>query len=53
MQKLVEKLKQKIKRVLQLERALRFVWQSAKGWTIVNAVLIMVLGVLPLLPCIS
>jgi ATP-binding cassette subfamily B protein len=42
--------KLKIQRTLQLERALRFVWQSAKGWTIANGVLLMVQGVLPLLP---
>ena len=29
---------------------MRFVWQSAKGWTIANGVLIVVQGVLPLLP---
>lgn len=42
--------KLKIRRSLQLERALRFVWQSAKGWTIANGVLLVVQGVLPLLP---
>ena len=42
--------KLKIKRALQLGRALRFVWQSAKGWTIANVVLIAIQGVLPLLP---
>src|SRR5450756_1347603 len=40
----------KIQRTLQLERALRFVWQSAKGWTIASGVLLVVQGVLPLLP---
>ena len=40
----------KIERTLQLGRALRFVWQSAKGWTIANGVLLVVQGVLPLLP---
>lgn len=34
----------------QLRRALRFVWQSAKGWTLANGVLLVVQGVLPLLP---
>jgi hypothetical protein len=29
-----------IERTLQLKRALRFVWQSAKGWTIANGVLL-------------
>ncbi len=42
--------KLKIQRTLQLKRALRFVWQSAKGWTIANGVLLVVQGVLPLLP---
>lgn len=37
-------------RTLQLGRALRFVWQSAKGWTIANGVLLVMQGVLPLLP---
>jgi ATP-binding cassette subfamily B protein len=41
--------KLKIQRTLQLERALRFVWQSAKGWTIANGFLLVVQGVLPLL----
>ncbi|MBU4565814.1 MAG: ABC transporter ATP-binding protein, partial [Proteobacteria bacterium] len=45
-----ESIKQKIQRVLHLGRALRFVWQSAKGWTIAHGVLIVVLGVLPLIP---
>ena len=42
--------KQKILSTLQLSRALRFVWQSAKGWTIANGVLLVMQGVLPLLP---
>ena len=46
----VASLKLRIKRALKLGRALRFVWQSAKGWTIANGVLIVVQGVLPLLP---
>jgi ATP-binding cassette subfamily B protein len=37
-------------RTLQLGRALRFVWQSAKGWTIVSGVLLVIQGMLPLLP---
>jgi ATP-binding cassette subfamily B protein len=45
-----ESKKLKTPRVLQLGRALRFVWQSAKGWTIANGVLVAVQGVLPLLP---
>jgi ATP-binding cassette subfamily B protein len=50
MQDQPESVKLKTKRTLQLNRALRFVWKSAKGWTIANAVLIVVQGVLPLLP---
>jgi ATP-binding cassette subfamily B protein len=40
----------KIVRALQLGRALRFVWQSAKGWTMASGALLLVQGVLPLLP---
>lgn len=43
-------MKLKIGRALQLGRALRFVWQSAKGWTIANGILLVIQGVLPLLP---
>jgi ATP-binding cassette subfamily B protein len=49
MQEQTDSIKLKIRRALQLGRALRFVWQSAKGWTIANGVLIVVQGVLPLL----
>ncbi len=45
-----ESLKQKIKRTLRLGRALGFVWQSAKGWTITHGSLVVVQGLLPLLP---
>ena len=44
-----ELIKPKLRRVLQMGRALRFVWQSAKGGTLINGVLILVQGVLPLL----
>ena len=50
MQEQTESIKLKIKGALQFGRALRFVWQSAKGWTIAHGVLIVVQGVLPLLP---
>jgi ATP-binding cassette subfamily B protein len=50
MQEQAASIKMKIKRALQLGRALRFVWQSAKGSTIANAIFIVVQGVLPLLP---
>ena len=49
MQKQPESLKLKIWRALQLGRALRFVWQSAKGWTLANVFLLVVQGVLPLI----
>jgi ATP-binding cassette subfamily B protein len=50
MQKQTVSAKMKIQRTLQLRRAFSFVWQSAKGWTIANGVLLVVQGVLPLLP---
>jgi len=50
MQEQAESITLKIRRALQLGSALRFVWQSAKGWTIANGVLLVVQGVLPLLP---
>jgi len=50
MQERPESIKLKIRRALQLVRAMRFVWQSAKGWTIVNGILTVAQGVLPLLP---
>jgi ATP-binding cassette subfamily B protein len=49
MQEQADSIKLKIQRTLQIGRALRFVWQSAKVWTIVNGVIIVVQGVLPLL----
>ena len=45
-----ESIKQKIKRTLRLGRALGFVWQSAKGGTVIHGILIIVQGLLPLLP---
>jgi ATP-binding cassette, subfamily B, bacterial len=50
MQEQAKSIKLKIQRALQLGRALRFVWQSTKGWTIASGVLLVVQGVLPLLP---
>jgi ATP-binding cassette subfamily B protein len=50
MQEQAEPKKLKIPRALQLGRALRFVWQSAKGWTLANGALVAVQGLLPLLP---
>ncbi|MDD8025696.1 MAG: ABC transporter ATP-binding protein [Acidobacteriota bacterium] len=43
-------IKRKIKSALQIGRAVRFVWQSAKGPTIANGALIALQGLLPLLP---
>ncbi len=34
----------------QLARAVRLVWQSAKGWTLLNGALVVIQGVLPLIP---
>ena len=45
----IESLRRKILRILQLSRALRFVWEGAKGWAVVNGMLTLVQGVLPLL----
>ena len=42
--------KPKMPRALQLGRALRFVWQSARGCTIANGALSVLQGLLPLLP---
>ena len=50
MKKQTASAKLKIQRTLQLRRAFSFVWQSAKGWTIANGVLLVIQGVLPLLP---
>lgn len=49
MPKQAESIKLRIKHSLRLGRALRFVWQAAKGWAIVNGALTVVQGVLPLL----
>ena len=38
----------RLKTALQLGRALRLVWQTAPGWTLVNSLLVFVQGVLPL-----
>ena len=42
--------RQKIQRTLQLGRALRFVWHSARGWTLASGALLVIQGLLPLLP---
>jgi len=46
----LEPVRQKIRRFLQLRRAVRFVWQSTKGWTLLNSFLLVIQGILPLLP---
>ena len=50
MQDLFDSIKQKIRSSLKIGRAVRFVWQSAKGPTLANGALVVVQGVLPLLP---
>jgi ATP-binding cassette subfamily B protein len=40
---------QKVTQSLRLDRAVRFVWQAGKGWTIASFALVVVQGVLPLL----
>ena len=41
-------LKKRLQTVFRLKRAVRLVWQCAPGWTLLNLVLIVVQGVLPL-----
>lgn len=45
-----EPIRPKPGRTLRLGRAVRFVWESAKGWTLLNACLLVIQGLLPLLP---
>lgn len=45
-----EPVRQKIRRFLQLGRAVRFVWQSTRGWTLLNSFLLVIQGILPLAP---
>jgi ATP-binding cassette subfamily B protein len=40
---------QKARQTLRLDRAVRFVWESARGWTIFSLALTVIQGVLPLL----
>ncbi len=42
-------LAQKVKHAFRLDRAVRFVWQAAPGWTIAGMALVFIQGVLPLL----
>ena len=39
---------QAIQNALRLDRALRLVWENAPGWTIVNLILVLLQGLLPL-----
>jgi len=50
MKEQTESIRLKIRRALQMGRTVRFVWESAKGLTIANGVLVVLQGVLPLLP---
>jgi ATP-binding cassette subfamily B protein len=43
------KLKQKIQRALQLNRALKLIWQSSPTWTIARLILLTIQSILPLL----
>jgi hypothetical protein len=45
-------LRSKILRTLQLGRAVRFVWQSARGSALAHGGLVVIQGVLPLLPLV-
>ncbi len=40
--------KERIKRTLQLGRTLRVVWESAPGWTLISAALVLVQSLMPL-----
>ena len=40
--------REKIINTLRLKRALSLVWQSAPGWTLVSAFLVVLQGILPL-----
>ncbi|MDD5712918.1 MAG: hypothetical protein PHY31_09225, partial [Smithellaceae bacterium] len=37
-----------VQNLLRLDRAIKLVWQSAPGWTVVNAALVVMQGLLPL-----
>ena len=41
-------LKEAVRQALRLDRAVRLVWRSAPGWTLVNLVLVVIQGLLPL-----
>ena len=42
-------LAQKVKHAFRLDRAVRFVWQAAPGWTVASMALVFIQGALPLL----
>ena len=41
-------LRQKLQQILRLDRAVALVWKNAPGWTLVNLVLVLIQGLLPL-----
>ena len=43
------RLNEKMRQALRLDRAVRFVWQAAPGWTVASLALLVLQGVLPLL----
>ena len=43
------RISQKIQQTLRLDRAVKFVWKAAPGWSLISLVLLIVQGVLPLL----
>ena len=43
------RISEKIQQTLRLDRAVKFVWKAAPGWSLISLVLIIVQGVLPLL----
>ena len=45
----INSLSEKVRQAIRLDRAVRFVWNAGRGWTITNLFLLVVQGVLPLL----
>ena len=41
-------IKEKIQQALRVDRAIQLVWQAAPGWTMINLVLQIIQGILPL-----
>jgi ATP-binding cassette subfamily B protein len=40
---------EKIRNAVRIDRAVRFVWQASPGWTVLNGLLVLIQGVIPLL----